>query len=169
MKNKMIIIIPAVVIAVVVLFIGFNTQVEATPIDFTSYEAPDFTVTTTNGETLSLSDIDKPVMVYFTATWCPFCKKDLEEMEKVYGQYEDEIEFVAVDMDLRESAETFDRYQKQNGFPGIFATGNEQILSDYDVFSTTTKYGIKDGVVVFKSIGPVKSETWNEILASLVN
>ena len=67
--------------------------------------APDFTVTTTEGKTLRLSDLtnDKPTVVYFFATWCPNCARDLAAVKDVYPQYADKVNFLAVDIDSRES------------------------------------------------------------------
>ena len=42
-------------------------------------KAPNFEVTTLNGEMISLQkslDEGKPVVVYFTASWCPTCAKN---------------------------------------------------------------------------------------------
>src|SRR3989338_4873168 len=57
-------------------------------------EPYDFTVVTTEGKAVRLSDFTenkKPVIVYFFATWCPWCAKDYAALSKVYKNYEDEV------------------------------------------------------------------------------
>ena len=46
--------------------------------------APDFTITTIDGKTMSLSSLaaDKPTVLYFFATWCPSCIKAAEVLEQ---------------------------------------------------------------------------------------
>ena len=48
-------------------------------------KAPDFTVITTEAKAVRLGDFagqKKPVVVYFMATWCEWCKKDYEVFQK---------------------------------------------------------------------------------------
>ena len=45
--------------------------------------APDFTVTLTDGRTVTLSDFrGKVVMLQFTASWCGVCRKEMPFIEK---------------------------------------------------------------------------------------
>jgi peroxiredoxin len=48
-------------------------------------KAPDFELKTLNGETVRLSDYrGKRVLVNFWATWCPPCRAEMPDMEKLY-------------------------------------------------------------------------------------
>ena len=136
-------------------------------------KAPDFTVSTTDGEIISLSDYSKqgkPVVVEFMATWCPFCSQDLSAVKEVYPQYSEESEFIAISLDQRESASVLQNYKTQNGYPVTFAPGSPQILRDYAVTFTTTKYAIdKDGIIIFKSTGAQNSESWKTLFNALVS
>jgi peroxiredoxin len=47
--------------------------------------APDFDLTTLDGEQAALSDFrGEPVMVNFWATWCPPCRAEMPDMQKLY-------------------------------------------------------------------------------------
>lgn len=137
-------------------------------------QAPDFSVTTTDGRTLSLQDITqrrKPVVLYFFATWCPTCVLDLRQAKQVYPNYADRIEFVAIDLDTEEDAQTIDAFVQQHGFGSLknFAPANEKTLVDYRITQTSTKYIInRDGIVVFSHSGATNTDGWKKIFESLL-
>lgn len=59
----------------------------------------DFTVTTTDGETVKLSELlktKKMVMLNFWYTTCSWCIKEFPILEQAYENYKDDIEIVAV-------------------------------------------------------------------------
>lgn len=134
-------------------------------------KAPDFTVTSTDGRIIKLSELTaekKPLALYFTATWCPFCAQEYNTLKTVYPQYQDKIELLSVSLDLTENAQTLERYRVSRGQPGTFATGNREILVNYDVVSTTTKYAInKDGVILYKGSGALSGGNWKIIFDAL--
>lgn len=60
----------------------------------------DFTVTTTDGEKLTLSEVlseKKMVMLNFWYTTCQWCLEEFPVMEEAYQQYKDDIEIIALD------------------------------------------------------------------------
>lgn len=133
-------------------------------------KAPDFNLTTTDGRTIRLSELTKekkPVVLYFMATWCPYCKQEYDEIEKVFPKFGG-AEFISVSIDLNENAEALEKYRTSYNRPGLFAPGNEAILKDYNVIYTTTKYVIsKDGVILYKGSGVLTSDNWKIIFDSL--
>lgn len=62
---------------------------------------PDFTLTSLDGEEVTLSDLrGKKVVLNFWATWCPPCKAEMPHMQKYYEQHakEDNVEIIAVNL-----------------------------------------------------------------------
>lgn len=133
--------------------------------------APDFTLTTIDGKTISLSELtnDKPTVLYFFATWCPNCARDLAAVKDIYPQYEDKINFLAIDMDLKESEAQIASYKQKMNLPNIdFAAGKKDVSANYNVVYTTTKYFIgKDGIILNKGVGSIDQNTWNQIFQAM--
>lgn len=134
--------------------------------------APDFTVTTTEGKTVNLAELtasEKPIVVYFMATWCPFCIRDLAAASKAYSNYKDDVDFIAISLDLSESSQLLAQYKVNRNHPLLdFAPGTSKILRDYAIRSTTTKFAVdRNGVILFAGSGVVDENTWRVIFEGL--
>lgn len=64
-------------------------------------QAPDFVLKNPYGKTLKLSDFKgKYVVLDFWASWCPDCRKDIPEIQRMYKNFHDKgVEFVGVSFD----------------------------------------------------------------------
>jgi len=133
--------------------------------------APDFTVKTIEGKTLQLSQLtnDKPTVLYFFATWCPNCARDLAAVKDVYPQYSDKVNFLAIDLDSRESDAQIASYKQRMNLANVdFAGSDRSILADYNVVYTTTKFFIgKGGTILNKGVGGIDANTWHQVFQSL--
>jgi peroxiredoxin len=63
--------------------------------------APDFTLSTPSGASLSLAELHgKVVLLNFWATWCVPCRKEMPAIEALYQRYKDRgLEVVAISLD----------------------------------------------------------------------
>ena len=63
--------------------------------------APDFTLSTLSGTSLSLADLrGKVVLLNFWATWCVPCRKEMPAIEALYQRYKDRgLEVLAISLD----------------------------------------------------------------------
>jgi len=137
--------------------------------------APDFTLNTLDGGSLKLSDFSadgKPVMLYFFASWCPYCARDFSALEKVYPDYQDDVSFIAIDIDPTETASQISAYQGK--YPGlseaVFAQSDAIVLSAYGVRTTTTKFAIsKAGGIIYSGSGAIDGQKWTTLLEALKN
>ncbi len=134
----------------------------------------DFTVVTTEGKAVRLSDFieqKKPVIVYFMATWCPWCAKDYKALSKVYPDYKNNASIISISLDLSEDLNILREYKKK--YPALektmFASGQTEILVNYRITRTTTKYAIdRNGKIISITAGAFDEEEWKILLDKLV-
>lgn len=61
--------------------------------------APDFPVLDADGNIVRLSDMfGKPVVINFWATWCPPCKRELPDFDRLCREYGDRVVFMMVNL-----------------------------------------------------------------------
>ncbi len=135
-------------------------------------KAPDFTVKTIDGNVLKLSEITqkgKPVLLYFFATWCPFCGEDFSVAKNVYPNFENGVEFISVSLDTAETDQVINNYKTKRGYVGEFSPGTQKILRDYNIVRTTTKYAIdKNGIIIYKGSGVFDEKQWETLFTGLI-
>lgn len=144
---------------------AIGTQIGRTP--------PDFTAVTTEGVVVRLNGIiekKKPVIVYFMATWCPYCARDYTALSQVYKNYENNVTMLSISLDLNEDLTVLREYKKK--YPelknAMFAAGQPQILADYDVIRTTTKYAVdRNGKIIYAGFGAFDEGQWKILLDEL--
>ncbi|WP_156292059.1 peroxiredoxin family protein [Oceanobacillus salinisoli] len=122
--------------------------------------APDFELTTLNGETVKLSDYrGKKVFVNFWATWCPPCRAEMPDMQELYD--DTDVEILAVNLTATEKsvegvAEFVDEYALT--FP-ILMDEEGEVESMYQVNAYPTSYLIdSEGRIGYVSIGAMNYE-----------
>lgn len=80
-----------------------------------SQAAPDFELPDLNGNTVRLGKYkgDRPVLIYFWATWCPYCIAAKPQIAKIREQIVPErMEILAIDVGGGDSLEKVKRYQE---------------------------------------------------------
>ena len=132
---------------------------------------PDFTITTIDGKELTLNSFrgEKPILLYFFASWCPYCSQDFDVVKGVYPKFADNVELLAIDLDLKENKEIIAEYRAKKGLTDVhFAQGKTSILSDYSITHTTTKYAIgKNGKILYKGSGVFTGQQWNTLFSAM--
>ena len=123
----------------------------------------DCTVYTADGRNVALSSLlDKPVVVNFWATWCPFCVEEFPELQKAFEDYGDKVNFAMVNYTdgVRETVETASAYIAENGytFP-VYYDLDSSALDNYGVYSfPTTLIFAPDGSQAFRYSGALTYE-----------
>lgn len=103
--------------------------------------APDFTLQTLGGEQARLSDFrGKPVFINFWATWCPPCRAEMPDMQKLYDN--EDIEILAINLtDTEKNEDAVASFVEEMGltFP-ILMDGEGEISSAYNAKAYPTSY-----------------------------
>jgi len=119
--------------------------------------APDFTLTTFKGATISLEDLrGKPVIINFWASWCPPCRIEAPLLERVWRAYEFRgLIFLGVNIqDRKEDALNYIREFDITYPNGPDPTG--EITIDYGVSGLPVTFFVsKKGEIVRRWVGAI--------------
>ena len=119
-------------------------------------EAPDFTLPTPDGQTMSLgSALDgKYLLLDFWGSWCPNCITGLPQMQQMYARYGDRLNILGIDCD--EPQETWLAALARYDMPWLHVIndGDVDVAALYGVTGYPTKVLIgPDGRIVRRFIG----------------
>ena len=128
--------------------------------------APDFTLTTLEGDTVSLEDYrGQAVLLNFWATWCGPCRQEMPDFNTVYEDARDRG-FTVLAINLEESSDQVGDFADELAltFP-ILLDSDGQINRQYRVNSYPTSLLIDgNGVIHGKYVGGLSEETLREVL-----
>jgi len=135
-------------------------------------KAPDFEVETIEGETISLQQSladDKPVVIYFTASWCPTCARNWPVLSELYPEYEDRLTIVSISIDPTDDLEVMTKLANDRGFTFPSTVGHPEIMLDFGVSEQATTVGVnREGYIEFMKEGAaLSSSEYRELFDSL--
>ena len=117
--------------------------------------APDFTLSTTDGQQVSLLQYrGKVVFLNFWATWCIPCREEMPALERLHQTYQSQ-DLAVISIDLKESADQVKAFFQKHGlsFPALLDQ-NGSVFRDYLVAGMPTTYLIgRDGTMLARGIG----------------
>ncbi|MDR2964490.1 MAG: redoxin domain-containing protein [Treponema sp.] len=126
--------------------------------------APDFSVLDIDGNVVKLSDMKgKPVVLNFWASWCPPCKTEMPDFDKVYKELGQDVQFMMICLvdGSRETIESGKAYIAKEGFyfPIYFDTKQEAVYA-YGIRSIPTTFFIDSkGFVIAGTQGAISEST----------
>jgi peroxiredoxin len=121
----------------------------------TNTKAIDFKLKDLDGKELSLSDLKgKKVFLNFWATWCPPCKAEMPEIEKLYQETKDS-DLVIVAVEIGEPLDTVKPFIDKNKYNfKVLLDPDQSVATKYNIASIPTSYFIDvDGNIVSKIVG----------------
>ena len=130
------------------------------------YPAPDFALTTLDGQSIALADLaDTPIVLNFWATWCGPCRREMPSLQAASERYGDDVLIVGVDQ--AEDPRTVQRFVDELGltFPIPMDTDGS-IGQRYNVTGLPTTYFIDSrGIIRHVWAGEMNSVTLAEGIA----
>jgi thiol-disulfide isomerase/thioredoxin len=135
------------------------------------YKTPslDFKLKDLNGKEVSLSDFKgKKVFLNFWASWCPPCKAEMPDIEKLYNETNDS-DLVILAINLGESKNDVTSFLEDNkySFP-VLLDSNQTISEQYNIQYIPTSFFIDaDGNIIKTKTGPMTLEEMKTYISEL--
>jgi peroxiredoxin/outer membrane lipoprotein-sorting protein len=117
--------------------------------------APDFTLQDTSGNAVNLTALrGKVVIVDFWASWCPPCRAQMPELEKMHRELADRG-LVTLGLDVGEDSQHVAQFAKQQGYTFTLLLGAEPDTTEkYFVDGYPTTFLIdRQGRIAFRTMG----------------
>lgn len=112
--------------------------------------APEFTLEDLEGNEISLKDFqgEKNVLLNFWASWCPPCRMEMPDLDRLYIDYKDD-DFVVLAVNLGEDKDTVKEFIEEKGysFP-VVLDKTQEVGIIYQTFSIPTSVMVdKEGII----------------------
>ena len=149
-----------------------DTDMEGT--ELKGKPAPGFTLTSTDGKKVSLSDFKgRPVLVNFWATWCGPCKLEMPWLEEFSNKYKAQgLVVLGMDEDQDMRPEDVARTAKKIGvsYPILMPDKNETTSKAYGGIDYTpeTFYVDKSGKVIAVSLGAPSKDRMEALIQQAI-
>jgi thiol-disulfide isomerase/thioredoxin len=122
--------------------------------------APPWQLKTQSGEEISLAQYkNKPVILHFWATWCPYCKKLQPTLVALQKKYQAEgVELVSISFNEDEGALPQSELQSR-GYSFVTAVMGEDVAQQYSVQGTPTTFFMnRKHEIIFKTSSSNKAD-----------
>ncbi|KXS49428.1 MAG: alkyl hydroperoxide reductase [Halanaerobium sp. 4-GBenrich] len=123
-------------------------------------KAPDFSLTNLNDQKVNLSDYrGQKVFLNFWASWCPPCRAEMPDLEKLNQKYGAEVAVLAVNIgESKSTAANFIMENKLN-LP-VLLDIDKKTAQNYLVRAIPTTYILnEDGIIVEKTFGALSYQS----------
>ncbi len=119
--------------------------------------------------TQDLLSTGRPVFIYFFTTWCPVCRKDLTELQAIYPEYADEVDFIVVGQDPSEPLGELVAYRDGQGQSWPVALAGPRMLADLRITSQAFKLAFDSGgVITYRAgFGNGNPDVWRGVITDL--
>ena len=132
-------------------------------------KAADFKLKDLEGKELSLSDLKgKKVFLNFWATWCPPCKAEMPEIEKLYQETKNS-DLVIVTIEIGEPLDTVKSFIDSNNYHfKVLSDPDQSVAAQYNIASIPSSYFIDvDGNIISKHSGAMNIDQMKAYIKTL--
>ncbi|MEO5987175.1 MAG: redoxin family protein [Candidatus Limnocylindria bacterium] len=172
MRRTRWLLVPIIVIPVTWLLLsGFSRDPREVASPLIGRPAPEWTLTTLDGETLSSNDLaGRPYVVNFWASWCiPACVDEHPVLADAFARFGDDVEFVGIlyQDDPAAAAGFLGRYGDA-GYPHVMDPGGRMAIEFGVTGPPETFFVDAAGNVADKNFGPLTDAVMAEKLNSIM-
>lgn len=156
--------IAAFVLGIILLLPSVSLAVEPLPVKLNE-AVGDFKLLDLAGKEISFSAASgKPALLFFWATWCPFCVKELPNLQKQYPSLKSAgIEVMAINVgEPKERVEKFLSKKEKLEFP-ILLDRDSQVATSYNLVGIPT-YVLIDAKGKIRSSGHNLPDSYEQLL-----
>ena len=99
-------------------------------------KAPDFSLKSIDGKTVSLSDFrGKTVFLDFWATWCPPCRASIPAVKKLHDKHANAKNVAIIGINVGENKKTVEKFIQANEMHYTTLLSDDSIISQYSINS----------------------------------
>ncbi|GAA0375942.1 TlpA family protein disulfide reductase [Bacillus horti] len=173
MKSKGLFLVLFVIVVGVTFYSAFSGQTETMAHKpEVGFKAPPFELLGLNEEvTHRLESNDQPILINFWASWCGPCKDEAPDLNSVYEEYKDRVQFYAINMTDTDYRPNVDKFMEDYQFALPVLLDQDGIVSkSYQVLAVPTTFFVdKNNVIVHKHVGAATRSQLQEQLRKLVD
>ena len=140
--------------------------------------APDFTLETLSGETVTLADLKgKKVILNFWATWCSPCRKEMPHLQTYYEEYaeKDNAVIIAANTTYNEYGAKDKRKENVQAFLDsldvtlpVLLMPDDSIIKQYEVLTIPSTFMIdSEGRIQHHIVGPLDEKAIRDYVTQL--
>ncbi|MEK4129586.1 TlpA disulfide reductase family protein [Solibacillus sp. FSL W8-0474] len=131
-------------------------------------KATDFTLQALDQQQYSLSDSQgKWTIVNFWASWCEPCKMEAPHLQRLYEEYNDQLEILAVNMTTKDRQDDVQKFVNEYGltFP-VLLDEQGDVSMTYGAFTIPTTIFIDEkGNIIHEFAGPMEESFIIDLLS----
>jgi len=146
------------IISLVIISAGCSTSGVGPQVGKT---APDFTLTSLNGEVISLSTLKgKPVLLNFWASWCVPCCYEIPFIQEIFEEYSAKG-LIVLTINSWEDRNTVQEFMTQNKltFPALIDYPDKKVAQSYQIRNIPATFLIdKKGTIKAVKIGAFQNK-----------
>lgn len=173
MRNTIILLLILTVSILVYAGLKMDNNVEVNQVtEDKDNKAPDFNLTTIDGETITLADYKgKVVIIDFWDTWCPPCRKGIPDFIELYKEYQDKgFEMIGFALGRQGEDKVKEFVQEYNINYQVAIPNRSLVFSFGEIRSIPTAFLIdQKGNIVKKYIGLRPKEVFEEDIKKLLD